>query len=142
MVYDSEKDFVQLQDEIDYIQNYISLQKLRIPNEDIVRININGDISNKKIAPMLFIPFVENAFKHSSLKDKLGNKIEIKIDIQEHELSFYCFNIIADINKDKSSGVGLELVKKRLGMLYKDKYMLSIDNSTKEFTVNLNIKTV
>jgi two-component system LytT family sensor kinase len=142
MVYDSEKELVQLKDEIDYIQNYISLQKLRIPNVDIIKFNIIGDISSKKIAPMLFIPFVENAFKHSSLKDKQGNKIEIKIDVQEKELTFYCFNVIAAINKDKSSGVGLEIIKKRLDMLYKDKYTLSIDNSVKEFIINLNIKTV
>jgi len=139
MVYDSERELVQLQDEIDYIRNYIELQKMRIVNEDIIKFSITGDISNKQIAPMLFIPFVENAFKHSSLKNKWGNKIEIKIEIRENELAFYCFNFIANINKDKSSGVGLELVKKRLKLLYKDKYMLLIDNSENKFVVNLII---
>lgn len=142
MVYDSEKELVPMQDEIEYIQNYISLQKLRIANEDIIQISVKGDMTNKTIAPMLFIPFVENAFKHSSLKDKLGNKIEIKIDVRENELTFYCYNVIGNIHTDQSSGVGLELVKKRLDLLYKDKYKVKIDNSGKEFTVNLNIKTV
>ncbi len=142
MVYDSQKDLVQLQDEIIYIQNYISLQKLRIPNEDIIRLSITGDISNKLIPPILFIPFVENAFKHSSLKDKPENRIEIRIDVMGNELTFYCFNSVASIKKDKSSGVGLEIVKKRLKMIYKNKYSLSIHNNPKEFIVNLNIKLI
>lgn len=141
MVYDSEKELVPLEDEIDYIKNYISLQKLRISNEDIIQFNITGNISGKQIAPMLFIPFVENAFKHSSLKDKRDNKIEINIDVQEEEITFYCFNFKSIINKDKSSGVGLELVKRRIEMLYKDKYTLSIENTAEHFTVKLNIKS-
>lgn len=140
MVYDSEKEFVPLQDEINYIQNYISLQKLRIPNQDIVQLTVTGNTENNHIAAMLFIPFVENAFKHSSLKDKPENKIEIKINVNENEISFSCFNNIAEINKDKSSGVGLDLVRKRLDLIYKKNYKLEINKTDKEFTVNLNIK--
>ena len=140
MVYDSEKEMVPLQDEINYIQNYISLQKLRIPNEDIIRLTVTGNAEDKHIAAMLFIPFVENAFKHSSLKDKPENKIDIKIVINENEISFSCFNNIAEINKDKSSGVGLDLVRKRLDLIYKKNYKLEINKTDKEFTVNLNIK--
>jgi two-component system, LytTR family, sensor kinase len=140
MVYDSEKEFVPLLDEITYIQNYIALQKLRIPNENIITLSINGDPANKQIAPMLFIPFVENIFKHSPLKNKPDNKIEIKFEIQNNELSFYCSNIIADINKDSSSGIGLENVRKRLEMIYKGNYNLTIENQAKCFSVNLDIK--
>jgi two-component system, LytTR family, sensor kinase len=140
MVYDSEKEFVPLQDEITYIQNYIALQKLRIPNENIITLTINGDPIDKKIAPMLFIPFIENAFKHSPLKDKSDNKIDIKFEIKDDRLMFYCSNTIAEIIKDNSSGIGLENVRKRLEMIYKVKYTLTIDNSVKRFSVNLNIK--
>jgi two-component system, LytTR family, sensor kinase len=141
VVYDSEKELVPLQDEIDYIRNYIALQKLRMANEDIIKFSIKGDLSNKQIAPMLFIPFVENAFKHSSLKNKSENIIEIKIEIGESEFAFHCSNFIANINKDKSSGIGLGLVKKRLDILFKEKYTLSIDNLDNKFVVNLYIKT-
>lgn len=142
MVYDSEQEMVALQDEIDYLQNYISLQQLRMPNQEIVKFTITGDVGSKEIPPMLFIPYVENAFKHSSLKGNAINKIEINIEIKKDLLCFRCFNIIANINKDKSSGVGLGLVKKRLDLLYKNKYTLDISNTGKEFVVNMELKTI
>lgn len=89
---------------------------------------------------MLFVPFVENAFKHSSLKDNATNKIEINIAANVDTLSFDCFNVIGHVKKDKSSGVGLELVKKRLDLLYNDKHTLTIDNNGKEFRVKLRLK--
>jgi len=140
VVYDSEKDMVPLQDEIDYIENYISLQKLRMPNEEIVDLTLNGNFNNIEIPPMLFIPFVENAFKHSSFKDKPENKIEIKIDVQGKELLFLCSNSVTKINNDKSSGIGLDLVKRRLELIYKNNYHLTINNSLKEYSVILKIK--
>jgi len=139
MVYDSEKELVPLQDEIDYIQNYISLQKLRISNQEIIQYHESGEVSDLKIAPMLFIPFIENAFKHSSLKDAPDNKIEIKIEVKGNSLSFSCINKIADIQKDKSSGVGMELVRKRLDLIYKDRYQLAIDRSVNVFCVKLDL---
>jgi len=139
MVYDSEKEYVPLHDEISYIRNYIDLQKLRIPNQDIIRLNINGEISHQQIAPMLFIPFVENAFKHSSLKDKPDNRVEIKFEIAANKISFYCFNTVKEIVKDDSSGIGLENVRKRLELIYKDNYKLKINNSGRSFSVTLDI---
>jgi len=143
VVYDSENEFVPLQDEVNYLENYIALQKLRLTNENRIQLSITGNTANKQIAPMLFIPYVENAFKHSSLKAKPDDKIEIKLDIQDNELFFSCFNTTAAaIQKDKSSGIGLELVQKRLDLIYKNKYTLSIENSEKGFTVKLTIKLV
>jgi sensor histidine kinase YesM len=139
MVYDTEKEWVNLQDEVDYIQNYISLQKLRIPNADIIQMTVSGSLKEYKVPPMLFIPFVENAFKHSSLKEKAGNNITISIDIANNQLRFYCSNAIAVINKDKSSGVGLDLIQKRLALIYRKNYNLSIQNTGDVFTVNLTI---
>lgn len=120
VVYDSEKEWVSLSDEINYIQNYISLLKLRISNPNIIDFTVTGSINHQQIAPMLFIAFVENTFKHSSLKDKPNNKIEIKININGNQMDVYCRNTIVDINKDAGSGVGLALLKKRLNMIYKN----------------------
>lgn len=140
MVYDSEKEMVPLEDEINYIKNYISLQKLRIKNEDIITFDIIGDTNGKVIAPMIFISFVENAFKHSSLKDREENKIKIKFELKDNLISFHCSNKIADIEKDKSSGVGLELVKKRLNLIYKNQHDININSSNGIFKVDLDIK--
>jgi two-component system, LytTR family, sensor kinase len=139
MVYDSEKEYVPLKDEISYVRNYIDLQKLRIPNADIIKFSINGEITDQQVAPMIFIPFVENAFKHSSLKDKPDNTIEIKFDITSNKISFYCFNTVKEIVKDDSSGIGLDNVRKRLGLIYKDTHKLKISNLDKSFSVYLDI---
>ena len=140
MVYDSEKELVPLEDEINYIKNYISLQKLRIKNEDIIKLDIIGETDRKLIAPMIFISFVENAFKHSSLKDREENKIEIKFVVKEDSISFHSSNKIADIEKDKSSGVGLEIVKKRLNLIYQNNRNLNLERSNGSFNVDLDIK--
>ncbi len=78
MVYDSEKEWVPLSDELTYIESYVELQKMRMVNANIIQYEVSGEVQNKHIAPMLFISFVENAFKHTSLKDKNNNRIHIK----------------------------------------------------------------
>ncbi len=140
MIYDSEKERVLLTDEVKYIESYISLQKLRIADENKISFNISGNIGSIRIAPMLFITFIENAFKHSSLK-KTGNNIIIKLDVLENQINFSCTNGISfsPTEKDETSGVGLELIKKRLELIYPKAYELKIDKIDQCFTVNLKI---
>jgi two-component system LytT family sensor kinase len=142
MIYDSEKEKVSLKEELAYIESYISLQKLRVKNENKISFNITGDINNIKIAPMLFITFVENAFKHSTLK-KIDNSISIKLDVLENQINFSCINSLSSspAEKDESSGIGLELIKKRLELIYPKTYELKIDKTEQSFAVNLKIKT-
>lgn len=142
MIYDSEKDKVPLKEEVAYIESYISLQKLRIINDNNISFKTTGDLNNVQIAPMLFITFVENAFKHSSLK-KSGNSIIIKLDVWENQVNFSCTNSLSSspLEKDKSTGIGLDLIKKRLELIYPNAYELKIDKTEQRFTVNLNIKT-
>jgi two-component system LytT family sensor kinase len=140
VVYDSEKDMVPLQDEITYIQDYISLQKLRMEDERVVGLTIEGKVKDQEIAPMLFIPFIENAFKHSSLKNTNGNRIRIAIETDENRVVFRCKNPIADRQKDKGSGVGLSIIKRRLDLVYKNNYTLVINDSSGNFSVNLEIR--
>jgi two-component system, LytTR family, sensor kinase len=142
MIYDSEKETVSLKEELAYIESYISLQKLRIINDNKISFNITGDISNIKIAPMLFITFVENAFKHSSLK-KTDNSIIIKLDVLENQVNFSCINSLSSspAEKDESRGIGLELIKKRLELIYPKAYELKIDKTEQSFAVYLKIKT-
>jgi two-component system LytT family sensor kinase len=142
MIYDSEKETVSLKEELTYIESYISLQKLRIINDNKISFNITGDINNIQIAPMLFITFVENAFKHSSLK-KTDNCIVIKLDVSEKQINFSCINSLSSspAEKDESSGIGLELIKKRLELIYSKAYELKIDKTEQSFTVYLKIET-
>ena len=93
MLYDSEKEKVPLRVEVAYIENYICLQKLRLTDENKTILDINGNIDNQQIAPMLLITFIENAFKHSSLK-KTGNSIYVKLDVLENQINFSCINIL------------------------------------------------
>ncbi len=140
MIYESEKEKVFLKDEVAYLQSYVELQKLRFANPGMVQFSVNGDVDGKQIAPMLFISFIENTFKHTSLKNKEGNRIEIRIDVKDNQLHFYCVNTIGAIRKDKSSGVGLNLVKRRLDLLYKKNYNLQINNNGIDFEVKLDLK--
>lgn len=141
MLHDSEHDRVSLSKEIEYIRNYIALQKLRTKNAQNIEFVVSEEINNISIAPMIFISFVENSFKHSSLKSK-KTKILIKISISNNLVDFYCSNTLAEktIEKDEVSGIGLDLIKKRLELIYPNDYKLDIDKSDNNFSVSLKIK--
>ncbi|WP_082113278.1 sensor histidine kinase [Kordia jejudonensis] len=140
MLYQADDEFVLLQQELDYIQNYIKLQRLRIANNENVRINIHGSISSQKIRPLLFISFIENAFKYGT--DFKGNtEVKIEISIDNDELYFMCSNIIGDSNVDKeNSGIGLQNTIDRLQLLYPERHSLDIMEENEQFTVKLSLK--
>ncbi|MBI9036034.1 MAG: sensor histidine kinase [Bacteroidales bacterium] len=142
MIYDSEKEKVSLNDELAYIESYLSLQKLRIANEDRVSFHFTGNVDKIEIAPMLFITFIENAFKHSSLKTE-GNSISIQLDVSDTQINFSCTNSLpsSPAKKDESSGIGLELIKKRLDLIYPEAHELRIEKTEQRFAVYLKIKT-
>lgn len=142
VIYDSEKDKVFLKDEIKYIENYIDLQKLRFSDKNQITFNYSKDTDNIVVAPMLFITFIENAFKHSSLKNP-ENRIDIKLDVFENQLIFKCNNDMpaSKIEKDESSGIGLSLVKKRLDLIYPGDYELKTVNSERHFNVYLKLNS-
>lgn len=136
---------ISLTREVDYLKNYINLQKLRteqIPSITIIT-NIEESIQQLEIAPMLLIPFVENAFKHG-ISFREPSYIKISLYVQEKVLYFDVSNSIhrksdSDPEKDKS-GIGLANVKQRLALLYRKKHELTIRESEKEFFVQLSIQ--
>jgi LytS/YehU family sensor histidine kinase len=142
MIYDSEREKVPLKEEVAYIESYISLQKLRVANESKITFDLSGNIDSKQIAPMLLITFIENAFKHSSLR-KTENSIIIRLDVLENQINFSCINSLynSPVKKDESKGIGLELIKKRLELIYPKSYELKIDQNKQNFAVELKIKT-
>jgi len=146
LLYETKTKRQSLEKEIICIQNYLDLERIRYGELLKINMNISGDILDKKIAPILLLSFVENAFKHGANKN-IGNvTIDIDFRIVKNFLYFTISNPISEITKHKllinhSGGIGLNNVKKRLALGYdSDEYDLKIDNEDKLFTVKLKIK--
>jgi len=141
MLYDSNADLVPLEKELDYIQSFISLQQLRLKNSGHTQFKVKGDQVGKMIPPMLFVPFVENAYKHGS-KQKSKPGILINVEIKENTITFEVINSFvkdAVVSKDKTGGIGLQNIKRRLELLYKDKHELNIKNDDEKYHVVLKL---
>lgn len=137
LLYQVDKPFVLLSSEIDHINDYIELEKMRFNNTLNIQFTTEGSVDDLKIAPMLLIPFVENSFKHGAIQ--FGElHIRIRLESKDHTIHFYIENTKSrtDIS---SKGIGLENIKKRLDLLYKNNYTLNIDNKTDLFKVNLKL---
>jgi len=141
VLYDSDKHYVLLQQEINYIKNYIELQQTRFENAVEVLFNISGQIkADKKIAPLIFIPFVENAFKYG-VNAEQNSTIKIHIDVEDETVGLFVYNRKVNnaiINKDES-GVGIANTKNRLHLLYPGKHELKIENNDTDFSVYLKL---
>jgi len=146
LLYETRTKRQRLEKEIICIQNYLELESIRYGKLLDIDMKISGDIMNKKIAPILLLSFVENAFKHGANKN-IGNiKIDIDFKIIENFLYFSISNPVPKAIKNKqiikhSGGIGLKNVKKRLALGYNpDEYELNIESKDKVFIVNLKIK--
>lgn len=145
MLHENTLDKISLAREVEYLSNYIDLQKLRTSRSADIRIetHIEEQFGNLQITPMLLIPFVENAFKHG-ISLQQPSYIKISLQTKESTLYFDVSNSIyikADNDPEKlKSGIGLENVKKRLAMLYIGKHELIIRESASEFFVHLTLQ--
>ena len=144
-VYDAKEVYVPVKDEIAYLLNYVEFERIRLGDKYEVRVDVNDVLAlTEKIAPMLFIVFVENAFKHAS--NEIGKTVYIFV-VAKRSGSM----IILTVKNSKSleprpsfskryAGLGLDNVKKRLSLLYPRKYVLTMDDSSSEFSVELKIE--
>lgn len=139
MLYEANREKVPLNKEISYLKNYVQLQRLRLSTEAKVKLKVNGDPEGKAIAPLLFIAFIENAFKYGT--DFQGNtEIKINLDVSEESIDLYVLNIIgAHQSKEGSSGVGIANVKNRLNLLYPNRHQLDITNDGEYYKVHLHL---
>ena len=139
-LYEADVDLVDLEKEAIYLQNYVALQRAR-SNENL-QIELDVTIENKdiKIAPLLFIPFIENAFKFSTRDDSHRNHIRIGLQQSGRKIMFTCTNTYEDMEQG-GGGIGLSNVKRRLELLYKDRYTLNVEKEQSTFTVNLILET-
>lgn len=141
MLFETKTDTILLSKEIQYIEKYIELQKIRTANLNYVSYSVTGSPKNYIIAPMVFIPFIENAFKHTTNK-KLDNAITINILITPETVELICinkFNPNAPL-KQENGGVGNDLIQKRLTLIYPEKHTLKITNENNLYSVKLTIE--
>ncbi|MBB6236192.1 hypothetical protein HDC90_000798 [Pedobacter sp. AK013] len=145
MLHENTQDKISLTRELEYLNNYIDLQKLRTSRSADIRIDthIEEQLNNLQITPMLLIPFIENAFKHG-ISLQQPSYIKITLQTKEKTLYFDVSNSIytkADNDPEKlKSGIGLENVKQRLSLLYYGKHELIIRESANEFFVHLTLQ--
>jgi two-component system LytT family sensor kinase len=138
---DTNEDFVPLQSEMDCINDYIELQRLRLGEKTAVDISIQGNTDNKKIGPLILMTFVENVFKYGVSKHE-SSAITIKVSATENEIIFFCENrIFHDVNKNNRTGIGLKNTRKRLEHLYPGRHLLAVNNQHNLYTVNLTLQT-
>ncbi len=139
-IYETKNDLVALQKEVDYLENYLQLEKKRRSNLDI---QIKTKISNPhiKIAPLLFLPLVENAVKYSQKSNSASSYITLSIEEENGQLLFIVKNSKGRISEIKTpdSGIGIPNVKKRLNLIYPDKYDLSIQDQQDDYQATLKI---
>lgn len=126
MLYESNENKVPLLEEIRYLKNYIELQKLRFKDKAYINFEVDEDMQDQKITPLILISFVENAFKHGVATDK-ENPITIVLNVSSNKLFFQVINKRNNQNKDETGGIGLQNVKRRLDLLYKGQYRLHIE---------------
>ncbi len=142
-LYECNADFITVAKELAYLENYFNLQRIRNDNCRASLI-IEGNYQNLSIAPLLLIPYVENAFKYVSDNDEQENLISIRIGFVEDELIFCCSNTLDSENEQQSTrtnkGIGLQNVRKRLELIYQKKFQLKEGIDDGLYVVNLRLK--
>ncbi|THH39342.1 sensor histidine kinase [Neolewinella litorea] len=142
MLYDSETEAVPLGREIEYIRNYISLRRLK----DSRNMNIRADLDESRpqlpIAPLLLIPFVENAFKHSRVEDLPDAFVHVSLSTTPGGIRFAVENTVPVVPSpvDSVGGIGLDNVRKRLALLYPDRHALQVIDQGRRFSVSLSLE--
>jgi LytS/YehU family sensor histidine kinase len=142
MIYDCNARLVFLQKEIEYLQNYIDLNLLKTNKKLNVSFEVQGDVSELKIAPLLLINFLENSFKHGNAYSNSNGFIDTKIIIGQTEMILTIVNSFNGqrIKKSIHHGIGIENVKHRLDLLYPGRYKLRIEQKIGTFEVELKLQ--
>ena len=138
MLYEGNKSVVPLEREISFLQNYITLMKLRYTDKVRISVDIPASLPNKEVPPLMFITFVENAFKHG-VSYRQESFIDIAMGIDSDRLTFTCVNSRIPKEEDKHGGVGLANVRQRLDLIYGQNYQLDIRDEQASYTVKLTL---
>ncbi|MCI1189037.1 histidine kinase [Hymenobacter sp. DH14] len=138
MLHDTPDGLVDLDKEIDYLRNYLALYRLRFPDSFHVDFTVTGDPVGRRVAPLVLIPFVENAIKHGVLDDS-ENPVRIHLNIEGEQLQFEVENQRSDDNKDTTTGIGLPNLRRRLELLYPERHALQVAAEDGQFTTSLRL---
>lgn len=133
---DKDNGMVNLKNEIHHLQNLIDIHQLRFSNELQIDFTVTGPVGNFAIPPLVFITFVENALKYGELKNS-SHPLVIRLDASQDRVRFYCRNKKKKNVIEKSSGIGIQNVLKRLDVSYKGKYEVTTNNEEEFYTLEL-----
>jgi two-component system, LytTR family, sensor histidine kinase AlgZ len=142
MIYESNHEKVLLSKEIEYMQNYISLEQLRLNNQVPIEFTLEGETENIWIAPLIFITFLENAFKHGVSTKNNGAWVNISIRMNGKQCTYRVENskqAAATDSKEGKSGIGLQNVQRRLELSYPDQHQLKVEDTPDQYAVQLDI---
>jgi two-component system, LytTR family, sensor kinase len=138
MLYECNDNKVDLSKELQYLQNFIDLQKLRFGDKAYIDFRVEGNVTNQKIVPLLLIAFIENAFKHGIANDE-ASPIKMQISVNKEHLQFIIQNKKHKNNMDAIGGIGLSNVRRRLDLLYPGNYNLEIRDEKDTYTSELSL---
>lgn len=137
MLYDSDATEVDLEEELNYLRNYIDLQQMRSGTGASIELQITGNTAGGRLAPLLLVPFVENIFKHGNLGS--GQTAKVIIESEPQKLSFYAKNKVAQYDPGSTSGIGIANTRRRLALLYPHRHLLDIRQKDDIYEVRLVI---
>jgi len=142
MIYDSNHPKVLLSKEIEYMQSYISLEKMRLSNQVPIQFEIEGNTENVWITPLIFITFLENAFKHGVINNNPNAWVKIFIRLKDKECVYTVENSKPPVKAEptEKSGIGLKNVQRRLELSYPGQYTLLIEDKPHVYFVQLNLQ--
>jgi two-component system, LytTR family, sensor kinase len=147
MLYECNEKRVLLSKEVQYIHNYLDLERLRQPRNTDITFVTEGRISEQMVAPLLFVPFLENSFKHGLNHAVQGNGfVRLRLRVQDDDLEFTIENNKADHmprhEHPRSGGIGLTNVRQRLQLLYPENHALEISDEPRHYQVTLHLKLI
>ncbi len=144
MLYECNEKKVLLSKEVNYIENYLELERLRQGKSVRINFKVEGEPGDRKIAPLMFMPFLENSFKHGLGSQIAQGYVDILLRVENGSVDFQIENSKADApprqDHRRSGGIGLVNVHRRLNLLYPDQYQLNIQDTPKYYRVHLNLE--
>lgn len=139
LIYASQKTQISLEEEVNFLDDYMAMERLRLGNKCKLSFEKEGDVSGKSLSPFLLIPFMENAFKHGSFATVGESYIHVKLKVEESRLSFIVDNSVKPKTKRESGGVGIANVKRRLELLLPEQHRLQVEPTDTRFYVKLEL---